>query len=152
MSGPTTQTRASSSGNALKTVAKYLAIDRQIEKNKQEYYYVLNRCSNGIYQQDPHKYHIELFLKYMIKVMRAALADIEVYKQKCDAINSLSESAQRILACFKDQPETRLTTGQLVALTGLPRRTITYILKTLVGHKFIQRYGQGRSVRYQLVF
>jgi DNA-binding GntR family transcriptional regulator len=59
---------------------------------------------------------------------------------------------KRILASFKSQPGTRLTTMQLMELSGLPRRTINSALAMLVKHGLIQRYGQGRAVRYQLVF
>ncbi|MDF1654938.1 MAG: Fic family protein [Coxiellaceae bacterium] len=141
-----------SNDEPLSVVAKYLAIDRQIEKTKQEYYFVLNRCSQGVYQQDAHQYNIEIFLRYMLKIIKNSLDDITLYKSKWEAKKRFSESAVIVLACFKDRPEIRLTTRMLMEITQLPRRTITNSLSKLVKHNFIQRYGQGRSVRYQLVF
>ncbi len=136
----------------LSVLSYYLAIDRQIEKNKTEYYHILNRCSKGKFQQNPKKYHIEYFLNYMIKIMKAALKDIQVYKTKFDALQDLSPAALAVLDCFKNQPELRLSNKEICEMTNLPRRTVTYSLNTLVKHDFIQRHGKARGVRYQLIF
>ncbi|HLB42705.1 MAG TPA: Fic family protein [Gammaproteobacteria bacterium] len=133
-------------------VVPYLAIDRHIERKKSEYYYVLNRCSEGKYQRDPKNYHIEYFLQFMIKTLFHALGDIEIYKKRFDAYQLLSESARKILACFKEHPEIRLSRQQLVKMTRLPMRTVTYSLATLSKKQFVQKYGQGAGVRYQLIF
>lgn len=133
-------------------VAPYLAIDRHVERKKSEYYYVLNRCSNGKFKQDPKKYHIEYFLYFMIKVLNGALEDIEIYKKRYDAYQLLSESARSVFACFKEHPEIRLSRQQLTEMTKLPDRTVTHSLSLLTKEKFIQRYGQGAGVRYQLIF
>ena len=37
----------------LNFVAPYLAVDRQIEKSRAEYYIVLRQCSGGVFRQDP---------------------------------------------------------------------------------------------------
>lgn len=134
------------------SVAPYLAIDRQIERSKSEYYYVLNRCSEGKYRSDPKKYHIRYFLQFMVKVLKASLGDIEVYKERFDTYQLLSESARTVLASFREHPEIRLSNQQLVEMTGLPKRTITYSLSSLTQGQFIQKYGQGAGVRYQLIF
>lgn len=136
----------------LRVLSDYLAIDRQIEKYKADYYHVLNRCSKGIYQQNPKKYHIEYFLSYMLKIMEASLKDIKIYKAKFDSLKDLSANALLILNCFKNQPELKLSTKDLCEQTELPRRTVIYSLNALVKHHFIQRYGKGRAVSYQLVF
>lgn len=133
-------------------VAPYLAIDRHVERKRSEYYYVLNRCSDGKYKNDEKKYKIEYFLQFMIKVLQDALSDIEIYKIRFDAYQLLSESARNILANFKEHPEVRLSRQQLAAMTSLPARTVTHSLGILVKEKFIQKYGQGAGVRYQLIF
>lgn len=136
----------------LSFLAKYLAIDRHIEKHKEDYYHVLNRCSDGIYRSDPRQYHIEYFLNFMIKVLNAAISDIDFYRKKIKAFQDLSAAASKVLACFKDQPETKLQTSDLVHNSQLPRRTVSNGLIVLLREGFIQRYGKGRSVRYQLIF
>ena len=88
----------------------------------------------------------------MIKVLHDSLKDIEVYKRRFDTYQLLSESTMRIFACFKEHPEIRLSRQELVAMTSLPERTVTRSLSLLVKEKFIQKYGQGAGVRYQLIF
>lgn len=141
-----------SSDLALSTVSQYLAIDRQIERHKEEYYFVLNACSKGKFLQNPEKYKTEYFVDFMLRMIALSLNDIELYQKKHHAVNNLSETATVILQCFREHPELRLTTKQLIEMTSLPRRTITYGLKMLTDNALIQRYGQGAGVRYQLTF
>lgn len=133
-------------------VVRYLAIDRQIEKHKEDYYSVLNRCSEGKYHSNPKKYHIEYFLDFMIKVLTHAIKDIDFYRKKYRAFQELSTSALKVLACFQDEPETRLQIKDLVIKTKLPRRTISNVLVILLKNGFLQKYGKARSVRYQIIF
>jgi len=133
-------------------VVPYLAIDRHIERKRSEYYYVLNRCSDGKYKRDEKKYHVEYFLQFMIKVLHDSLDDIEIYKKRFDAHQLLSESTRSVFASFKEHPEIRLSRQELVVMTKLPERTVTRSLGILVKEKFIQKYGQGAGVRYQLIF
>lgn len=133
-------------------VARYIAIDRQIERHKREYYAALQRSSSGKYHQDPTEYRYEYFLNYMIKVLKLALDDIAVYRKTYAAIQSLSPAAKAVLEGLKGYPEKRLSTKDLLELTRLPRRTVVYSLGTLIKFGLIQRYGQGAGVRYQIVF
>lgn len=133
-------------------VSRYLAIDRYIEKNKEEYYFVLNKCSQGEFKQNPKDYQIEFFLKFMIKIIREAIEGIEIAKQKFSAERGLHESASHVLHCFKNHPEVRLTTHTIVQETQLPRRTVIYAINTLLGLNLIQKYGRQQSARYQLTF
>jgi Fic family protein len=141
-----------SKNKALSTVAKYLAIDRYIEKYKEEYYFVLNRCSNGIFHQDPHTYKIHFFLEFMIKVLGESLEGVEEYRKKFQALQKLSDAAIKVLNAFKEHPEVRLSTKSISEQTGLPIRTVAYALSTLLENKLIQRYGQGAATKYQLTF
>ena len=136
----------------LSSLARYLAIDRQIERHREEYYLVLNRCAHGRFVADPKLYHIEYFLTFMIKVIQEALTDIELYRRKHDTVRNLSPSAQKVIECFKDQPEVRLKTKQICEVTKLPRRTVVHVLSTLLESQLVQKYGRGAGVRYQLVF
>jgi Fic family protein len=137
---------------ALASIAPLISIDRQIEKNKEEYYFVLNSCSQGQYSDDPSSYKIEYFLRFMLKMISRSISDVEIYRKKYAAVNSLSESAYQVLACFKEHPEIRLTTKKIIEYTELPRRTVTYSLGQLAEYSLIQKYGQGAGVRYQLSF
>ena len=141
-----------SSSVPLSTVTRYLPIDRAIEKHKEQYYAVLNRCSDGIFKQDPREYHIEYFLIFMIKMLNEALEGIGIFRQKFAAQKNLSESARLVLSCFKEHPEVRLNTKGIIEFTKLPRRTVIYSLNNLLASRLIQKTGQGPAVKYQLVF
>ena len=136
----------------LSSVIYYLAIDRHIEKHREEYYLVLNQCSGGEYKQDPTEYKIHFFLKFMIKILREAMTDIDFYSRRAKAYKTLSESAIKILLCFKDRAEETLKTGDILKETKLPKRTITNSLKILIDKEFIARYGQGAATYYRLIF
>jgi Fic family protein len=136
----------------LSEVVYYLAIDRHIERHKEEYYIVLNQCSGGEYRADPTQYKIEYFLKYMLKVLQGAMSDIDFYAARAKAYKKLSASAIAVLTCFKDKAEEKIKTKDILEATGLPKRTITTSLKTLTDKAFIARYGQGAATYYQLIF
>lgn len=131
---------------------RLLAIDRQIERNKEEYYAVLQRCSNGQYLTDSTEYRIEFFLVFMLRMLEKALLDIQYYRKRYGTIQLLSDAGRQILQCFKDQPEIKLGTKDLVRLTKLPRRTIVYSTNSLVEGGLLEKLGQARSTRYQLIF
>ena len=80
------------------------------------------------------------------------MQDIDVYRQKFAAMQKLSKAALKVLECFKEYPEIRLTTKKLAEETGLPRRTINYALTMLLNYALIQKYGKGAGVRYQITF
>ena len=133
-------------------MARYLSIDRQIEKHKEDYYHVLNRCSDGKFKPDPKKYHIEHFLNFMLKILNEAIFDIGFYRKKYKAFNELSVKASEVFACFKDKPEIKLQAGDIIKKTKFPRRTVANALLSLLEGGFIQKYGKGAGVRYQIVF
>lgn len=133
-------------------VGKYLSIDRYIEKYKEEYYHVLNRCSDGSFKEDPKQYQVKFFLKFMIKVLNEAMDGIDIYRKKFTTENQLSATAILILNCFKENPAIRLATSIIMKETNLPRRTVIYTLNNLLNANIIQKYGKGSSSRYQLCF
>jgi len=136
----------------LAQVVPFIAIDRHIEQHRARYYSVLHQCSQGRYRPDAREYDYEPLARFFLKMIEAALSDINVYRQRYHALQQLSESAQKVLACFKAAPETRLQAADIVTATGLPRRTAQYALKGLAENGFLQRLGQGAGARYQLVF
>ncbi len=81
-----------------------------------------------------------------------AIKEIDVLQTKYRALQRLSESAEKVLACFKSSPERRLTPAQIIEETGITRRTVQNSLQTLAEEGFIQRLGAGAGTRYQLIF
>jgi len=135
-----------------KGIVPLLAIDRHIEQNRPLYYSVLHKCSKGKFHQNPEKYEIEPLIWFFVKIIGSALDDIPIYRKRFVNSKKLSETALIVLNCFKEKPENRLNVGYIIKTTEIPSRTIQYALKTLVEKEFLQRLGQGRGTRYQLVF
>ena len=137
---------------SLQAIAPYLPIDRHIEKQREDYYITLRRCSGGKFNADPAAYKYEHFLRFMIKAISGSLDDFEFYRNRYRAIIDLSPAAAKVLGCFKERPENRLQRRIIIKDTGLPRTTATDALRTLTEQGFIQRLGRGAGIRYQLVF
>lgn len=135
-----------------KSIIPLLAIDRHIEQNRPLYYSVLHKCSEGKFHQNPEKYEIEPLIWFFVKIIDSALDDIPIYRKRFANLQKLSETALIVLNRFKEKPENRLNSGYITKTTGIPSRTIQYALRTLVEKEFLQRLGQGRGTRYQLVF
>ncbi len=140
------------SNEKLANVTYYMAIDRHIERHKEEYYIVLNQCSNGEFSADSNKYKIEYFLNFMIKVLESSLNDIDFYIKRTKSYKKLPESAIKVLECFNEMPEVRLKPKNIREATNLPTRTVANALQTLLKTEFIQRYGQGSATNYQILF
>lgn len=137
----------------LKKVVPYIAIDRHIEKNKEEYYYVLRRCSEGQFSQDTRSYKIDIFLRFMLKVLGAAIQhDVDFYEIKHTTYSTLAEAPRKVLACFREHPEERLGLKDVLKEVGIPRNTAIHALSVLVKSTFLQKSGRGPSVKYQLFF
>ena len=137
---------------ALKQIVRFISIDRQIERNRPLYYTTLQQASNGAYQANPQDYRLEPLAWFFLKMTDQALGDVALLRERYAALQRLSESATRVLACFRSSPEQRLTPAELMVETGLVRRTVQNSLRSLLSAGIIQRLGAGRGTRYQLIF
>ncbi|MGB8839476.1 MAG: Fic family protein [Aliidongia sp.] len=137
---------------AFARVIRFISIDRQIERHRPLYYSVLHQVSGGRFREDPTRYQLESLAWFFLKMLEAALADIAILRQRHAAQLRLSESAVKVLACFKSAPERRLKLADLVAETRLVRRTVQNALVTLTEAGLLQRLGAGPGTRYQLIF
>lgn len=137
----------------LSALAPYLALDRQIEKKRAEYYLVLRQCSGGVFRQDPKEYHTEYFLNFMLKMIESSLEhDVDYYEKKYSNYLKLGEKVKKVLECFREHPEARLKSGAIAGFINMPRRTVTRALQALLQGEFIQEQGRGPDTNYQLVF
>ena len=136
----------------LEEIASYIALDRKIEQNKSQYYSVLHQCSDGKFKADSKLYKFDILVLFFLKLFEAAIADIDSYREKYENLQLLSESAVKVLECFKSNPERKLKVADIEKTAELPRRTIQFALKTLTEKTFLQRLGKGAGSRYQLVF
>jgi Fic family protein len=137
----------------LKALMPFIAIDRHIEKNKQEYYLVLQRCSGGKFSADPAKYETQHFLTFMLKMLNDSVSnDIDHYANKYKAYVELADAPRKALDCFKEYPERKLALKDILSLTDIPRRTAIHAIGALVAKGFLQKYAKGSSAKYQLTF
>jgi Fic family protein len=138
--------------DSLGQLVRYISIDRQIERHRALYYSVLREASRGKFQPDVREYILEPLAWFFLKMLQLAMEDVSLLRERYAALQRLSESAARVLACFKSAPEKRLQVAELVAETGLPRRTVQNGLASLLKANFLQRLGAGPASRYQLIF
>jgi Fic family protein len=141
-----------SSNISVSTVVRYISVDRQIERHREDYYLALNRTSTGVFKQNPAEYKMNIILEFMLKMLDLSLGDLTIYHSRWRAERTLSESATQVLACFRNYPELRLNTQSIEEKTKIPRRTIINSLNSLLEKQLIQKYGQGASTRYQIIF
>lgn len=137
---------------ALKEVLRFISIDRQIERHRSLYYSALHNVSGGVYRAHPEDYDLEPLAWFFLKMIRNALNDVKLLRQRYSAMIRLSENAQKVLACFKSSPEKRLSLAEIIKETGIVRRNVQNALVSLVKAGFVQRLGIGPSSRYQLIF
>jgi Fic family protein len=136
----------------LQKIIGLISIDRQIERHRPLYYSVLQQTSGGEYRSDPADYNFEPLAWFFLKMLDHSLADITILRKRYEALSRLSESAELVLACFRLAPEKRLRPADIIAETGLVRRTVQNSLTTLLKEGFVQRLGAGAGTRYQLIF
>lgn len=137
---------------ALREVVNFISIDRQIERHRTGYYSTLRQTSDGQYRPDETTYLLEPLAFFFVKMFKLAIEDVSQLRERYAELQRLSESAMRVLACFKSSPEKRLQVADLVAETGLVRRTVQNGLVSLTKAGFLQRLGAGPASRYQIVF
>lgn len=137
----------------IKIVIPYIAVDRHIEKHKEEYYHVLRRCSDGKFSQDPKKYRLEYFLTFILKMLEEAIGnDIDFYAGKHSSFMNLADAPRKVLSCFEHYPEKKLALKDVVEQTKISRRTVIHALNVLVKKSFLQKSGTGPATKYQITF
>ncbi len=137
---------------ALQRMVRFVSLDRQIERHRALYYSTLQQASNSTFRADPRDYRLEPLAWFFLKMLDEALGGLGALRERYAALQRLSESAVRVLACFRSAPEQRLTPADLMAETGLVRRTVQNALVALLKAGLVQRLGAGRGTRYQLIF
>jgi len=136
----------------LSRIMRFIAIDRQIERHRPLYYAVLHQASGGRFHADSRLYQFEGLAALFLKMLESALADVAILRRRYAALQRLSESAVTVLGCFKSSPERCLKVADLMAETGLVRRTVQNALVSLTKAGLLQRLGAGPGTRYQLLF
>ena len=133
-------------------VAKYIAIDRYIERDRSAYYLALRQCSDGRFRQDVTEYNLKPITFFFIRSFDKALADIAIYRNKYANLQGLTAIDKAVLKSFKASPEKRLRVSDIAEDTGLIKRSIQNSIGELRERGFLQKTGRGPQTVYQLVF
>ncbi len=142
----------SSEDDHISNLIPYVAVDRNIEIKRSQYYQQLRKCSEGVFGPDSTEYQYHYFLDYMLEILVESIQNLKHYSEKYENYFTLNETDIKVYTCFKEEPERNLQTKEIIEATDLPRRTIVYALNKLVEKQFLQVIGKGRAVKYKLVF
>ncbi len=133
-------------------VAKYISIDRQIERHRELYYAVLQKCSGGIFKENPHDYQMGYFFDFMLRMIDLSLDEITILYKKYLSLENLSPAQKIVLETLKDFPEKKLQTSAIEKIVKLPHRTVGHALSVLLKNSLIQKQGRGPATCYRVVF
>lgn len=136
----------------LSYITRFISMDRQIERHRELYYAVLQKCSGGKFKENPQDYQIGYFFDFMLKIIDLSLDHIDVLHQRYLNLKKLSPAQKKVLDSLKNYPEKRLSMSDMEDIASLPRRTIGHALTVLLEKALIQKQGQGPTTRYSVIF
>ncbi|MBE6579003.1 MAG: Fic family protein [Ruminococcaceae bacterium] len=123
-------------------VGRYISIESKIERTKQQYYDVLERCGRGWHEEQNHP---EEFIKYILGIILAAYREFEervdLFDEKPPAIELVRKAVLSKLGKF-----TKSEIEELVP--SIKKTSVGNSLKALVEEGFIRRHGAGKSTFY----
>ena len=126
-------------------VARYVSLERQVEERKDEYYQVLNECSQGWHEG---RNVIVPWWNYFFGVLRSAYREFERQVESVEARSAKSDLVRRTVFDQADQ----FTLGDLVAqLPAASPQLIKKMLAELKKNGKVRLIGRGRGARWQLV-
>lgn len=123
-------------------VGRYISIESKIERTKQKYYDVLERCGHGWHEgeNDPTD-----FIKYMLGIILSAYRDFEervdIFEEKLPAVELVRRAILSKIG--------KVTKSEIEELVpSIKKSSIGNSLKALVEEGFIERHGQGKNTFY----
>lgn len=123
-------------------VAKYISIEKLIEKTKDDYYYALSKVDKGWHDNtnDP-----TLFIKYFLKTLLTAYREFEermiLVEAKQPSYDYVKETIALMIGKF--------TKSELLEkCPSIARSTLEAALKKLVEDGYIKKAGVGKSTYY----
>lgn len=124
----------------------YGSLENVIEQNKESYYLALRQTQGTIRTEKPDWQPWLMFFLRALQQQKARLSH-KVEREKLMASN-LSELSQRIL----DHARThgRVSTGEMIRLTGASRNTLKDQFRRLVEDGHLTKHGGGRTTWYGL--
>ena len=133
--------------NAGYTFTPYISHEKIIEKNKEEYYSVLNQ-SQRTWKTDNED--ISSWIIFFLEVVKIQANEaVLLIENKEDMELILSQSQLKVWNMISQSPEP-ISRSQIHQETQVPIPTIKQALDKLYKMEKIKRLGQGRAIRYTL--
>ncbi|MEA3436097.1 MAG: Fic family protein [Thermodesulfobacteriota bacterium] len=126
-------------------VARYVSLERLVERSKEEYYSVLAECSRG-WQEG--KNEIVPWWNYFLSVLRQAYKEFERQVESTEARPAKSDMVRQTILAQIEQ----FTLGDLSAqLPSASLQLIKKILAELKKKDRIRLIGRGRGARWEVI-
>lgn len=125
-------------------VGKYISIEKEIEKTKDQYYDALQLSDSG---WDKEKNDPTPFVRYMLQVILACYQDFE------ERVGMMSENkgsnAYDIVKAYAENHIGRFQTADVIAhCPSIGRSSVQASMKRLTEEGYLERYGTGRATYY----
>ena len=120
---------------------QYVSLEKEIEKNKKEYYNVLRRCQAQRPGEDISDW-IEFFLKSLLNIQKKLEAKLEV----SNSIEHLDLRQKNIYNFLTENPESKMKALQ--ELLKLNRMTVYRLVNELVDMDLVTKKGKGAGTNY----
>ena len=134
------------------SVMRFYSMSSQIQKNKKEYYAILEKTQKGSMDITP---WLEWFLENLLIAIRNSdkiLCDVikkaEFWRKNANIV--FNERQIKVLNRFLDNFEGNLTTMKWAKLCGCSQDSATNDINDLIGKKILKKIGAGRNVHYVL--
>jgi Fic family protein len=124
----------------------YSSLESVVEQNKEDYYRALRQTQASVRSDKP---DWQPWLMFFLRVLREQARRLQrkVEREKL-ILSHLPELSLRILEHAREHG--RVSTGDMVRLTGVSRNTLKEHFRHLVEKQHLTRHGAGRTVWYTL--
>jgi Fic family protein len=124
----------------------YSSLESVIEQNKEAYYLALRHTQETIRTDAPNwQPWLEFFLRSLAEQVRRLEKKVERERLVLAPLPGLS---LQIVECAREHG--RVTMGEAIRLTGASRNTLKQHFRALVERGYLNQYGSGRGVWYEL--
>jgi len=126
-------------------VPRYMSLERLVEESKEEYYRVVNLCSQGWHEG---KYEIIPWWNYFLGILRSAYKEFERQVESVEARPAKSGLVRQIVLA---QIETFTLAGLAAQLPAPSTQLIKKVLAEMKQAGRVRLVGRGRGARWQII-
>jgi len=120
---------------------EYISFEHEIEKNKKSYYRSLRNCQSNRPNEDVTEW-IEFFLNSLINLQ----GKLERKLERLGVETELSPKEKIVFRFIEANPGVKI--GEISKKIGIPNTTMKRIIRTLMDHDLIKKYGKGAGTNY----